>query len=146
MCTKNQPCEKLHKAQQSGTIASRQQSLSRTRTLIRMSSEEKTVSIVFTNRNDRDSIPVTGAFGGPTPDGLAIVAHLYIEHGTVPSMVTHPIEDDGTVDFKTIHPVTRGDVTREVQATIVLAPEHARSLGVWLAGHANAALKKRKEQ
>ena len=110
-----------------------------------MPSEEKTVSIVFTSRHDRDSIPVTGAFGGPTPDGNAIVAHLFVEHGTVPSLVTHKVDDEGRVDLSGGDPIKRGDVTREVQATLLMTPEHALSLGSWLVQHAQNALNRRRK-
>lgn len=110
-----------------------------------MSSEEKTVSIVFTSRPDRASIPATGAFGGPTPDGNAIVAHLYVEHGTVPNVMTHRIDTQGRVDFSSGDPVKRGDVTREIQATLLMSPEHALSFGSWLVQHAQNALSRRKK-
>jgi len=90
---------------------------------------------------------VGGAWGGPSPDGSTIVAHLYVEHATLPNYLKYSAEDmpDGgsRVDLSSEERVSRGDLTREVQASIVLTPEVAISLAQWLVDKAQIALKTR---
>lgn len=94
--------------------------------------DENQITIVFEKGHAKPTLPVTGAFGGPTPDRTAIVAHLFVEHFSVPNYVTHEVAEDGSVDLTKGEPVARGTVTREVLSTIVLTPQAAQSLGQWL--------------
>ena len=97
---------------------------------------------------NKPTIPATGALGGPSPDAKSVVAHLYVEHASVPTIITHPILEDGGIDLSPEHEekVARGDATREIQATLVLSPEAAISLGRWLVQHGEAARSRRDAQ
>lgn len=108
-----------------------------------MSNEPKTLSFVYKEVRDKPSIPATGAWGGPTPDGSAVVVHLYVEYGAVPSVMTFDVEAGGRVDLNKGEAVTRGDATREVLATLVLAPENAASIGQFLIDKAALAAQTR---
>ncbi|OGT95825.1 MAG: hypothetical protein A3I79_08405 [Gemmatimonadetes bacterium RIFCSPLOWO2_02_FULL_71_11] len=109
-----------------------------------MADKKGTVSIVYEESEDRPSIPVGGAYGGPSPDGTLVVAHLYTEFGTIPAMEEHDQEEDGKVDLSKGHQIKRGDVTRKVLATLVLSPEVAERVGKWLVQKSKMAMDRRK--
>ena len=103
----------------------------------------KKVSIVYEKVPNKPTITATGAIGGPSPDRQSIVAQLYVEHGSVPSVVSHEVREDGSFDLQHGDAISRGDVTREIQATLVLSPEAAVLLGNWLLKSGVSAIKGR---
>ena len=103
----------------------------------------KKISIVYEKVPGKPTITATGAIGGPSPDRQSIVAQLYVEHGSVPSVVSHEVQEDGSFDLQHGDAISRGDVTREIQATLVLSPEAAILLGDWLMKKGIAAIKGR---
>lgn len=102
--------------------------------------------IVYEEPEGRLAIPVTGAFGGPTPDGNSVVTHVYVEHATLPSITSAPMDASGTVDLSKGKDVKRADLTRIVQATLVMSPEVAHSMGRWLQDKAKVATQAREAQ
>ena len=100
----------------------------------------KQISIVYEKVSGKPTVTATGAFGGPSPDRQSIVAQLYVEHGSVPSVVSHSIREDMSVDLQHGDAISRGDITREIQATLVLSPEAAVVIGNWLVRHGIAAI------
>lgn len=100
------------------------------------------LTIVFEKSQQKNTIPATGAAGGPTPDGAAVVAHLFVEHGSVPNYVTHDVNREGRVKSQG-KPVQRGEITREVQSTLVMSPENAHQLGEWLVRNSKQAMQNR---
>ena len=111
-------------------------------------SEEQPNEITFVYE-DADKVPslaATGAHGGPTPDGASVVANLYVERASIPHHVSHQIDERGQVDLsETSQQVTRGELTREVQASLIMTPEHAMQLGQWLQENARQAMEQRKD-
>lgn len=105
-----------------------------------------TVSITYEQVEGRPSIPVGGAYGGPTPDGSMVVAHIYSEFVTVPSLDELEVGPDGVAKAGEGHQIKRSDLTRKVLATLVMAPEVALSLGTWLAGNGQMALEHRQRK
>jgi hypothetical protein len=101
------------------------------------------ITIVFEKSKDKVTVPATGAFGGPTPDGASVVANIFVEYASIPSYVTHEVGEGGRVSLDQGKPVRRGEITREVQATLVMNPENARQLGDWLVKNSEQALRKR---
>lgn len=97
------------------------------------------ISITYETAPDKPTLPVGGAFGGPSPDGNSVIAHLYIEHGTIPTVITHAVAKDGAVDLTKGDPIQRSHLTRQVVGTIVLSPEAAQALGTFLVNSAHAA-------
>ena len=95
--------------------------------------QPETASIHYEDRPGKPTLAVTGAFGGPTPDGLNVVAHLYVEHVMVPSIAEVARTEDG--EYRQSREIRRGTVRREIQATMVLTPAAAVSLGRWLVTH-----------
>lgn len=107
--------------------------------------EPRLLAISYEKVAGKPTFTATGALGGPSPDSNSVIAQLYVEHPSIPTIVSHPVMEDDTIDLSPEHAraVSRGDVTREVQATLVLSPEAAISLGEWLAGHGKTALRTR---
>lgn len=104
------------------------------------------VTFVYEDAEQVQTISATGALGGPSPDGASVVANLYVERSSIPHHTTHQIDEQGQVDLsQTNEQVTRGEITREVQASLVMTPEHAMQLGQWLQRKAQQAMEQRKQ-
>jgi hypothetical protein len=103
------------------------------------------LDIVYEEVPNRPIIPVQGAFGGPSPEGFSVVAHVYAEFGTVPAREENELLAGSRVDPTKATYIRRADTTRLVEATLVFSPEAAISMGKWLASHGRAALKHRKQ-
>ena len=104
---------------------------------------QEKISIVYEKVPGKPTITATGAFGGPSPDNNSIIAQLYVEHTSVPSVITHNVREDRSVDLRHGDAISRGDATREIQATLVLSPEAAILLGDWLVKKGIGAIKNR---
>jgi hypothetical protein len=104
------------------------------------------ITFVYEDADQVRTIAATGAHGGPTPDGASVVANLYVERASIPHHVSHQIDERGEVDLSEMsQQVSRGEVTREVQASLVLTPEHAMQLGQWLQENAQQAMEQRRQ-
>jgi len=102
-------------------------------------------TIVMEKSDGKQNIPATGAIGGASADGASVVANLFVEYGSVPNYVKHEVKEGGRVDLQSGKPVSRGNLTREVVATLVMNPENALQLGKWLVNNANKAMERRKQ-
>lgn len=102
------------------------------------------LTIVYEKAEGKRTITATGAHGGPTPDGASVVVNLYVEKASTPHHVTHEISESGQVDLsKQSGEVKRGEITREIQASLVMDPEHALQVGRFLQQNAEQAMKQR---
>ncbi|MCS4201315.1 hypothetical protein [Salinibacter ruber] len=101
------------------------------------------ITFVYEDADTVPTITATGAHGGPSPDGASVVANLYVERSSIPHHVSHQIDETGQVDLS--EQVTRGELTREVQASLVMTPEHAMQLGRWLQRNARQAMEQREQ-
>lgn len=110
-----------------------------------MSKPADSMSIVYEEPDDRPTVVASGAYGGPSPDGSVVVAHLFTEYGTIPSIEEHEVEEGGVVNLESGNRIKRGDVTRRIQATVVLSPESAERLGKFLLEKAQIATQLRKQ-
>ena len=104
---------------------------------------QDTASIHYDEHPDKRVLAVGGVYGGPNPEGTAVVAHVFSEWGMVPSIVEVPIDEHGRGDLSKEQAIKRGDINREIQATLVMPPEVAVSIGGWLIVHGKAALESR---
>ncbi len=109
-----------------------------------MSAEPDSISIVYEEVENRPTIVATGAYGGPAPDGSVVVAHLFTDFGTIPSIEEYEVTEGGLVNLETGNRIKRGDVTRRVQATLVLSPESCIRLATFLQEKGRIALDARK--
>ncbi|MDR8390640.1 hypothetical protein NC796_05795 [Aliifodinibius sp. S!AR15-10] len=103
----------------------------------------KEISIVFEKNKDAITFPVSGAWGGLGPTG-SLVVHLYEEYHSTPNSITADVQEDGSVDVNKGDRISRGDITREIQGTMVLSPQQAISIGNWLINKGKEALNKQK--
>jgi hypothetical protein len=88
------------------------------------------IRISFKTGNDYRVIPVSGVYGGITPQGL-VHADLFIEKAEVPeSMVIDVDEATGEASEVSRSPVEQG-IVRELLVGLVMRPEVARAVGLW---------------
>ncbi len=106
---------------------------------------ERRIAFAYERAPNKTTIAATGAYGGPSPDANSVVAHLYVEHISVPAIISHPVGDEGQIDLapENADAVSRADATREIQATLVLSPEAAIVIGQWLVVHGETAKSRR---
>jgi hypothetical protein len=104
----------------------------------------QSVSFVYEEPPARPIIPVGGAYGGPSPDGFSVVAHVYSEFATIPAREDIEMAADSRVDPSKTTQIKRADATRPVHATLVLSPESAIRVGAWLMQQGVAATDHRK--
>lgn len=102
--------------------------------------EEKFV-ISYVQADNRPTIVATGAHGGPAPDGCSVVANLYVEGGTLPLLEEHKVGKGGVIQLKDGVATRHSDLTRNVVAALVLAPENAVRIGQWLSEKGRQAIK-----
>ena len=93
--------------------------------------DEFKVEIV--KEEDALALPVTGAMGGPAPDGSSIIMHLYYEHPTLPDATFHSINKEGLVNMKEANREERtSHVRRRILSTFLMSPSTAKKIGAWL--------------
>jgi hypothetical protein len=105
--------------------------------------EKDLLRLTYKEQEPSPTIPVQGAMGGVAPDGSSVVAHVYVEFATVPSMEEHKVLDGGRVDFTKGAVVRHSELTRQVVATLVMSPEAAIRIGKWLVTTGKNAVKAR---
>lgn len=93
------------------------------------------IKITFKKAADYRIIPVTGAWGGVSPQG-EIIFDLFVEKLEVPESVKIKVEPGRPP----VEMAREGQVhIRESQIGVVVRPDIARSLGEWLIQKANEA-------
>ncbi|MFV1980266.1 MAG: hypothetical protein ACC655_03865 [Rhodothermia bacterium] len=108
--------------------------------------DKKQLTFVYEHSRNHTTVAVNGAFGGPSPGGTEVVAHLYLESWALPSLTQTPIDKDGKIDVENEERTSRGDIARIVQTTLTLTPEAAISVGNWLIDHGTKAAAKRQSK
>jgi hypothetical protein len=103
------------------------------------------LSILYEEPTPRPFFPVNGAIGGPAPDGSSVVAHLYLEFATIPAREGHSLQEGGAVDLSKGTKISRGDISRYVQATLSMSPEAALRIGQWMMANGEKAIEHRKK-
>jgi hypothetical protein len=92
----------------------------------------KNISIVTEKAKNAPTLPVTGAWGGPSPDGSNLVIHFFIEGAALPNIITVTPDENGIMNPDLGDKISRGDYFREIQATFVMTPHVAEAIGNWL--------------
>ena len=111
-----------------------------------MADAPKEVRIVYTDRSDKPTVPATGVYGGLTSEGSQVVAHFFVEFGTIPSVIKHNFDETGNLREQNVELAKRSDGTREIQATVIMSPENALTVGLFLQEKARLALSLRAKQ
>jgi len=111
-----------------------------------MAADKKRISFIFEKSKSITTIPVSGAVGGESPDGNNVIAQFYIEYLTPPNVIESEYEEGKPINPNLGNQIKRGDITREIQTTIVMTPEQAINIGEWLIKNGKNLLKKRKNR
>ena len=109
-----------------------------------MAESGEPISVLYDEPTPRPCIPITGAIGGPSPDGSSVLAHVYLEYATIPAREDFEVDEKGKIDFTKGTRIARANVTRLVQATLSMSPEVAVRVGEWLSQHGRDAMEHRK--
>jgi hypothetical protein len=87
----------------------------------------KEITIFYEKTDQYQLLPVTGAFGGPTPSG-DILAEFFVERKTPPTKIVLEIEPPNVTEKE-----REGERhIREIQVGILIRPDIAHSIGKWL--------------
>jgi len=98
-----------------------------------MAEQKRNVSFIFERNKNAITVPVSGIFGGPATDHPGIVAHFFIEYHSLPNIIDVEVDESAPmIDSNLGKRISRGDITREVQATFYMTIESARSIGKFL--------------
>ena len=111
-----------------------------------MEGDKDKITVVYEDADGHRPIPINGAFGGLTPNGESVVAHAYIEHNSIPNLVTHNVDEQGRVNLSEGDPILRGEITRKVETTLTMSPEAAVRIGQWLMEKGQFALEERERR
>ena len=106
--------------------------------------DKKEITVMYDKGKDVKSVPVNGAYGGVSPNLSGVVAHLYNEYNSIPHSEDMQVNDDGSVDSQSGKKITRGDIVREIQTTLVMTPEMSIVIGQWLMQKGQEAIELRK--
>ena len=98
----------------------------------------KEFRIRFVEAEGLRELPVRGGVGNVLPDGSISLA-LYSERPSLPHTVTHPVGEGGFVNEREGSVEGESDLTRTIQALLVMSPTTARQLGSWLSQKAEEA-------
>lgn len=108
-----------------------------------MADDKKRISVVTEKNKSISTFPVTGAWGGLTPDGGNVVAHFYVEYSSIPNSIEVDYEEGQPFNPNLGNQIKRGDITREIQTNLVMTPEQAVRIGEWLKNHGLRAIEKK---
>jgi hypothetical protein len=84
----------------------------------------------FIKSNAFRVVHADGIWGGPTPNGLLLMA-FFNERVSIPTQVTHAVKPDGSLGPETER-IRRSAIVREVEVAVMLNPHVARSIRDWL--------------
>ena len=105
---------------------------------------KKTVSAAYRESSSRVTVAATGAYGGPTADASSIVLHFYTDWLTIPSVVTYDVDKDGVATEGQV--LKQSDLTREVQASVVMSLDLAERVAALLQEKVEGARKDLKKR
>lgn len=112
-----------------------------------MAEKRNEVSFIYEKNKDARTLPANGAYGGPTPDNSGVVVHFYLEYASVPHSTDIPIPPgEKKIDITAGRNISRGDFTREIQASIFLSAESAIVIGNWLLNKAEIIKARRRDE
>jgi hypothetical protein len=93
--------------------------------------EKNNISILYEKNRNHVTAPISGAWGGLSPDGRHIIMNLFLDQITLPNYQNLNVVE-GKADFINPENITRGDITREVFGTFTLTSDTARHIANWL--------------
>ncbi|MBM4172514.1 MAG: hypothetical protein FJ214_11650 [Ignavibacteria bacterium] len=93
--------------------------------------KKNNLSFLYEKNRNHITAPISGAWGGVSPDGKHIIMSVYLDQVTLPNYQNINIVDNQP-DFSNPENVSRGDFTREVFGTFTMSSETAKSIANWL--------------
>jgi hypothetical protein len=103
-----------------------------------------TVTFFYMKAAGFRTIHVDGGLGGPSPEGFVRMA-IYNQRLPIPQESTHELKSDGRLGDVLSEQKKKG-IVREVEADLIMTPDVARAISVWLSKQAESAENVRKEQ
>jgi len=100
------------------------------------------VRVFFKKSAEYRTIPVTGVWGGITPQGL-VCCDLVVERAETPESVTIEVDEQSATAREVDRHPKQGMVVRESMVGLVMQPEVARTVGAWLTKTADEFEKRR---
>lgn len=97
--------------------------------------EPEEIDVFFTESSDYRTVYVSGAWGGVNPKG-DIIADYYVERVATPNKVTMLVEGE---QIKSTKIQENQRAIREKQISVVMRPNTAYSIGIWLVKKAKEA-------
>jgi len=94
------------------------------------------VRIQFEKSPDHQTHPVSGVWGGATPQG-DILCHFFVEHLKLPDTIELEV-DMATAKTIERNPSEEKVYVREILTSLVVRPDIAKSIGKWLISKADA--------
>jgi hypothetical protein len=100
------------------------------------------VKIKFEKSPDHKTHPVSGVWGGATPQG-DIVCHFFVEHLAIQDTMelAFDLASGKTIDK---NPNDEKIYVREILTSLLVRPDIARSIGTWLISKADAVKRSRR--
>ena len=96
---------------------------------------KRELKIVFTKAEGYRLVPVTGTWGGVSPSG-EIIVECFVERSSFPEPI-HLVLEEGQPVQEEVPPLS--EYPRESQVGLVLRPDIAHSVGMWLIEKAKEA-------
>lgn len=107
----------------------------------------KKISVIYEKNKNHITAPITGVWGGLSPDLSHINASFFLDQQVIPSYENIAVDQTtNELDLTKIDNVSRGDLVREIFATISLSSATARVIAGWLIQHADLLDNRRKER
>jgi hypothetical protein len=98
-----------------------------------MPNSKKEITFKYIFNYDYNPEYVNGAHGGVSPRG-ELIMNFYLERAPLPNAVSHEINQNGTIGVEAAvePPDLHASLVRYVSTGVVLSPQTARELHVWL--------------
>lgn len=95
---------------------------------------QDTISFHYIKSDDFRVVYAEGAHGGPTPRGLLQMS-FWSERAPIPRVTVHELQKGRLgPEVRTLRESREG-IVRDISVSVLLTPEHARSVRDWLTRH-----------
>lgn len=103
----------------------------------------KKITMSFRKSADYKLYPAGNAYIAPTIDGTKLLVNFTIDHPSLPSYQTYPINEKGIIDMNTvIDSTSAGELEKEILCGILLTTQDAKSIGQFLVNWADKLMGK----
>jgi len=99
--------------------------------------KKNSIQIKFDKSKNYNMYAATGAWGGVGPQG-EIICHFFVEHQKIPEDLEIEIEENSGKSKEIRKEANK--LVRDIQCTIVMRPDIAKSIAEWLLSNVNKIL------